>query len=118
MAIRISSWLSRPSTMRSLYQQLKLAVRLLREPRVPAPLKAIPGLALVYTLSPVDFIPDILPVIGQLDDLAVLAFTLQLFIRMCPNAVQTFHRDAIAEGRPYEPMPARDNVIDGKWRRE
>jgi uncharacterized membrane protein YkvA (DUF1232 family) len=117
MAIRISSWLSRPSAMRSLFQQLRLASRLLREPRVPAVLKAIPGLALVYSLSPIDLIPDILPVLGQLDDLAVLVFALELFIRSCPGAVQTFHRDAIAGGRAYEPMPSRDNVINGQWQR-
>jgi len=69
MAIRISSWLSRPGMLRSLFQQARLAVRLLREPRVPLLLKAIPVLALIYLISPLDLIPDILPGLGQLDDL-------------------------------------------------
>src|SRR5262245_24614708 len=113
----ISSWLSRPRTFRSLLQQLKLAGRLLREPRVPAPLKVIPGLAAVYVLSPIDFVPDLIPGLGQLDDLAVLVFTLELFIRLCPSNAQLFHRQAIAQGHDFSPMPSADNVIEAHWTR-
>ena len=113
-----SSWLSRPRTIRSLMEQLRLAVRLLREPRVPMVLKMLPGLAAVYVLSPVDFIPDIIPGLGQFDDLAVLVFTLELFIRLCPASVLLFHREAIAQGRPFSPMPSQyDNVIEAHWTR-
>src|SRR5262245_20692491 len=91
MAIRFTNWLMRPKTMRSLYQQLKLGTRLVREPRVPAMLKVIPGLAAVYLVSPVDFIPDIFPGLGQLDDLAVLVFALEMFIRLCPEEAQIYH---------------------------
>ena len=113
-----SSWLSRPRTMRSLLEQLRLAVRLLREPRVPMALKMIPGLAALYVLSPVDFIPDLIPGLGQLDDLAVLVFTLELFIRLCPSAVQLYHREAIAQGRDFAPMPSQyGNVIEAHWTR-
>jgi uncharacterized membrane protein YkvA (DUF1232 family) len=113
-----SSWLSRPRTIRSLIEKLRLAVRLLREPRVPAVLKVLPGLAAVYVLSPVDFIPDIIPGLGQFDDLAVLVFTLELFIRLCPSPAQLFHREAIAQGRPFSPMPSQyGNVIEAHWTR-
>jgi|RhiMetdeSRZDD1v2_1073273.scaffolds.fasta_scaffold1131043_2 uncharacterized membrane protein YkvA (DUF1232 family) len=117
MPMRVSSWLSRPLTMRSLLQQVKLAGRLLREPRVPGALKVIPGLAAVYLLSPVDFVPDLIPGFGQLDDLAVLVFALELFIRLCPAAVQLFHREAIAAGRQFSTMPPKDNVIEATWTR-
>jgi uncharacterized membrane protein YkvA (DUF1232 family) len=56
--------------------------------------------------------------LGQLDDLAVIAFALEFFIRLCPTAAQAFHRDAIAAGRAYTPMPARDNVVEAQFRRE
>ncbi|HEY7188477.1 MAG TPA: YkvA family protein [Vicinamibacterales bacterium] len=112
------SWLSRPRTMRSLMEQLRLAVRLLREPRVPTVLKVLPGLAALYVVSPVDFIPDLIPGLGQFDDLAVLVFTIELFIRLCPHAAQLFHREAIAEGRPFSPMPSQyGNVIEANWTR-
>ena len=48
MGIRISSWLSRPWSLRSLLLQARLAFRLFREPRVPMVLKAVPLLALLY----------------------------------------------------------------------
>jgi len=113
----ITSWLSRPKTVRSLMQQFRLATRLLREPRVPAPLKVIPGLAAAYVLSPVDFIPDFIPGLGQLDDLAVLVFALEFFIRLCPTPAQIFHREAIAGGRAFSPMPIQDNTIEAHWTR-
>jgi uncharacterized membrane protein YkvA (DUF1232 family) len=113
-----SSWISRPRTMRSLLEQLRLAVRLLREPRVPMALKVLPGLAAVYVLSPVDFIPDLIPGLGQFDDLAVLVFTLELFIRLCPSNAQLYHREAIAEGRDFSPMPGQyGDVIEAHWTR-
>jgi uncharacterized membrane protein YkvA (DUF1232 family) len=80
-------------------------------------LKVIPGLAAVYLLSPVDFVPDLIPGFGQLDDLAVLVFALELFIRLCPAAVQLFHREAIAAGRQFSTMPPKDNVIEATWTR-
>jgi uncharacterized membrane protein YkvA (DUF1232 family) len=113
-----SSWLSRPRTTRLLMEQLRLAVRLLREPLVPMALKLLPGLAAVYVLSPVDFIPDLIPGLGQFDDLAVLVFTLELFIRLCPSNVQLYHREAIAQGRDFSPMPTQfGNVIEAHWTR-
>ena len=118
MAIKFTNWLTRPRTMRSMFQQLKLAIRLLREPRVPAALKVIPGLAVAYLFSPVDFIPDFIPGLGQLDDLAVLVFGLELFIRLCPTNAQVYHREAIAQGREFSPMPPlHDNVIEAQWTR-
>jgi uncharacterized membrane protein YkvA (DUF1232 family) len=113
----ITTWLTRPRTVRSLMQQLKLATRLLREPRVPAAIKVIPGLAAAYILSPVDFIPDFIPGLGQLDDLAVLVFALEFFIRLCPTPAQIFHREAIAGGRAFSPMPIQDNIIEAHWTR-
>jgi uncharacterized membrane protein YkvA (DUF1232 family) len=118
VATRASSWLTRPFALRSLYQQLKLAIRLLRDPRVSIAIKAIPALAVLYILVPLDFVPDFLPALGQLDDVAILVFALEAFVRMCPGGVTSFHRDAIAAGRAYSPMQAHDNVINAEWRRE
>ena len=38
----------------------------------------LPGLALVYLISPLDFLPDFIPVIGVLDDLALLALAIPM----------------------------------------
>ena len=64
-----------------LVRQIKLFWRLLKDRRVPIWIKAIPALSLAYLAVPVDFVPDILVGLGQLDDLAVLALGFRLFGR-------------------------------------
>ena len=49
--------------------------------------KALLVLTLVYVVSPLDVIPDFIPVIGEMDDVAVVLSGLWLFIRLCPPAV-------------------------------
>ena len=118
MALRVRSWLSRPSLWRTLVTQARLAVRLLRDPSVPMLFKALPVAALFYVLSPLDFVPDVLPFIGQLDDLTILLIGLELFLKVCPVAAVDFHRTAMSEGRRYGPMPASGQVIDVEFHRE
>jgi len=72
-------------------RELKLLRRLLLDERVPLWQKAIPVAALLYLVSPLDLIPDIVPVVGQLDDLAVLLASLRLFRRLAPPALVAEH---------------------------
>ena len=116
MAIRNSSWLSRPLSLRALIGQARLAIRLFREPRVPMALKAVPVLALLYVLSPIDLVPDFIPGLGQLDDVGVILAAFEFFVRLCPSGAQTFHREAVAQRRPYAPMTSTDDVIEAEWR--
>jgi uncharacterized membrane protein YkvA (DUF1232 family) len=104
--------------MAALFGEVRLAWRLLREPRVSAFAKVIPALAVLYVASPLDFIPDMLPVLGQLDDLGILILSVKLFLRMCPQAATTFHAAAIAAGRRFAPMAGSDVVIDASYRRD
>lgn len=57
-----------------------LAVRLLFDPVMPLQNKAVMVAALTYVVSPVDIIPDFIPVLGQLDDLVVLTKALKLLL--------------------------------------
>jgi uncharacterized membrane protein YkvA (DUF1232 family) len=50
--------------------------RLLKDSRVPTAEKALFAAAIVYVISPLDFIPDVFPFIGQVDDVYVVALTL------------------------------------------
>jgi uncharacterized membrane protein YkvA (DUF1232 family) len=118
MVARVTSWLWRPGLLRMLSSQARLAVRLLREPRVPILAKAVPLLAALYLVSPIDLVPDLFPLVGQVDDLTVILVALAMFLRLCPPAAVAFHRGAIAEGRAYAPMSPTDDVIDAEWRRE
>ena len=64
---------------------------LLRDPRTPIGLKALLAAALAYVVMPVDLIPDMLPIIGQADDLTVLLLVLDLFIQNAPPEVRAEH---------------------------
>jgi uncharacterized membrane protein YkvA (DUF1232 family) len=55
---------------------VKLLGRLLTDKRVPATEKALFAAAIIYVIVPLDFIPDIFPFIGQIDDLYLVALTL------------------------------------------
>ena len=55
---------------------LKLLGRLLKDARVPKAEKALFVAAIVYVISPLDFIPDVFPFIGQVDDIYVVALSL------------------------------------------
>ena len=112
------SWLWRPRLLRMLLTQLRLTLRLLREPRVPLPAKAVPLLTALYVVSPLDVIPDVFPLVGQIDDLTLTLVALAAFLKLCPAGPIAFHRGAIAEGRPYAPMSSTDDVIEAEWRRE
>ena len=116
--MRLSSWFVRPSVMGTVFAELRLAWRLMREPRVPLVAKALPVLAALYVVSPLDFIPDVLPVLGQMDDLGILILSVKLFLRMCPPAAASFHAEAITSGRRFTPMNPADVVIDATYRRE
>jgi uncharacterized membrane protein YkvA (DUF1232 family) len=63
------------------------ARRLRRDPRVPRPAKVAVAVALVWVLSPVDLVPEFLPVIGPLDDIVVVALALRYAARRVPRSV-------------------------------
>lgn len=59
--------------------------------------KAVGGLAVVYALSPIDLLPDFIPVLGMLDDLIVLPLLISLFIRWIPKTVLAECRDIVTQ---------------------
>ena len=66
---------------------LNLVWRLLLDKRVPLFTKIIPFLAIIYIVSPFDFIADRIPVLGQFDDLIVTGILLLVFIAASPKEV-------------------------------
>ena len=71
----------------------RLYWRLFRDRRVPILPKALLVLTLVYVVSPLDLVPDFVPVIGEMDDVVVVLAGLWLFVRLCPPEVvrETVH---------------------------
>lgn len=95
-------------------QQVKLAWNLMLDNRVPLLTKFIPVAALVYLVSPVDFIADIAIGLGQLDDLAVLMLGLRVFFELAPDAVMREHLQRLAQGMASRKLPAADDIIEGE----
>jgi len=63
------------------------ARRLRRDPRVPRRTKIAVAIAAAWVLSPIDLIPEFLPVIGPLDDVIVVALVLRYAARSVPREV-------------------------------
>ena len=120
MGARVGSWLAKPVLLKALVEHARLAVRLMREPAVPPAVKAVPVLAGAYLIWPIDVLPDLLPVVGQLDDLGVVLAGLGLFLKLCPPALVAFHRGALTARRKYSPMAAthQPGDIDVEFRPE
>jgi uncharacterized membrane protein YkvA (DUF1232 family) len=90
-----------PGFWMNLFNSFRIAWRLMWDSRVPMSAKAIPVLAVLYVLSPIDILPDFVVGLGQLDDLAILLLGTQLFISMSPQDIVKRFR-AELEGRASE----------------
>jgi uncharacterized membrane protein YkvA (DUF1232 family) len=100
----VASGMKRPRNMgeaidvaRRLPTYARLVWGLARDPRVPTQQKLVLGGIAAYLVFPIDIIPDFIPVIGELDDLAVLIFGLDWFIRNAPPDVVDEHMARIAQ---------------------
>jgi len=78
-------WLK--EAMLALPRMVKLIGRLIRDPRVPTRAKAFALVSVGYVLSPVDIIPDFVPVIGEADDVLVVILALHRLIRAAGHEV-------------------------------
>ena len=83
-------------TLRKMPAYARLIWALARDPRVPVQQKLVLAAVAGYLVFPIDIIPDFIPVLGQLDDLGVLIFGLDFFIRNAPKEVVEEHMGRIA----------------------
>jgi len=92
---------SRARTLKAETYALYLAYR---DPRTPWYAKVWAGLVVAYAFSPIDLIPDFIPVIGYLDDLIIVPGGIALALRMIPPQVMTEAREkakqAMGQERP------------------
>lgn len=72
-------------------KELKSEVQVLiiayKDKRTPASTKILIGITAGYLLSPIDLIPDFIPVIGLLDDLIIVPFLIKLSLKLIPETV-------------------------------
>ncbi len=76
---------------------IKLLYRLIGDNRVQVSEKAILMGTVVYVLSPLDFLPDAIPFLGQIDDLLLVALVLKRFLNSIDNHILLSHWDGPAD---------------------
>lgn len=81
---RIGPFGNRTRSIRRNVHALYLAVR---RPDVPVIAKVVIGLVIAYALSPIDLVPDFIPVLGWLDDVVLVPLGLWLAIRLIPGDI-------------------------------
>lgn len=103
------------SALVDIVNHIRLAWNLWRDRQVPLWPKGIPLLALAYVLWPIDFVADPILGLGQLDDLAILALGIKLFISLCPVAIVRQHLADIGVPDRIQPADERE-IIDAPFR--
>jgi uncharacterized membrane protein YkvA (DUF1232 family) len=110
----LESWRRRAGALKQATSALYLAAR---HPRTPWYAKLLAALVVAYALSPIDLIPDPIPVLGYLDDLVLLPLGIWLTLRLIPTEVwvecQARARDA--SGAPLPRSRVAAVVIVALW---
>ncbi|MBE0587916.1 MAG: DUF1232 domain-containing protein [Hydrogenophaga sp.] len=74
----------------------------LGHPESPGWLKAGAAALVLYLISPIDFIPDMLPVIGVLDDLVIVPLALRWLLARLPAHIRTYADQRSGGARPVD----------------
>ena len=106
----LAAWKTRAHRLKVEVHALHLACR---DPRVPWYAKVLAGAVAAYALSPIDLIPDFIPVLGYLDDVIIVPAGILLTIRMMPAGLMDEFRAEAArrEGRPTSRLGAACIVL-------
>jgi len=75
------------SLARRIKQELALYQLVAKHPDTPWLAKMCLGLSIGYLLLPFDFIPDFIPILGQLDDLVIVPFLVYIALKLTPNTI-------------------------------
>lgn len=102
------------NSLKARARQLKREVHIVaiaaRDPRTPWYVKALIFFVVAHTLSPIDLIPDFIPILGYLDDLIITPGGLWLAVRLIPSEVMADAR-ATADARPMDRNIGRIGAI-------
>ena len=89
-----------------LISSIRLVWKLLTDSRVPFWIRIALPLALIYVISPIDILPDFIPVMGRVDDIIAVVAGIMILLKLAPKKVVNQHK--------------KDNqtIIDGEYREE
>ena len=110
----IERWKRQVKLLRAETYALYLAYK---DPRVPWYSKVFVAVVVGYAFSPIDLIPDSVPILGYLDDIILVPIGMIIALKMIPNEVmeecRADAREALKDGRPINWAAAI--VIIGIW---
>lgn len=98
-----------------LVQHVRLAWRLLWDRRVPLWTKLVPLASLAYIIWPLDLLADVVPGLGQLDDLTIVLLGIKAFVSLAPDALVRQYRQGFTNDREAHPGE-RPETIDTTYR--
>jgi len=99
--------------MRDLILRIKLIARLMGDRRVNPFIKLLPLASLAYLIWPIDLVPGIaLPIVGALDDVALVSLGAYLFIEFCPPDVVQEHMQKLTSN--MDVVEGNDEIVDAE----
>jgi len=109
LTARLADW------ARSIRRDVRAVYLASRDPRTPWYAKALAVGVAAYALSPIDLIPDFIPILGQLDELIILPLGIWLVVRMIPAEVIAEHRGSAVREQAIPSSMAGAAVIVAVW---
>lgn len=106
---RLRSW------ARGITRDVHALYRAGRDPRVPWYAKVLAVAVAGYALSPIDLIPDFIPILGYLDDVILLPLGILLVVRLIPPEIMAEHRRAAEAAQKRPTSRAAAVVIACIW---
>ncbi len=110
--MNLERWKQRARQLKAETYALYLACR---DPRVPWYARILAACVVAYAFSPIDLVPDFVPILGYLDDLILIPLGIALLLRMIPAPVMAECRkragEAMADGKPTHWVAAAVIVV-------
>ncbi|MDX2102334.1 MAG: YkvA family protein [Alphaproteobacteria bacterium] len=106
---RVRGWAQR------LKQRLAVIAAAARDPRTPMGVRWLALAVVAYALSPLDLIPDFIPILGYLDDVILVPLGLWLVWRWIPPAVREDHLARVAKGQRLPASRIGLMMVVGLW---
>lgn len=86
-----------------------------RDPRTPRLAKLLALLVATYAVSPIDLIPDFIPVLGYVDDIILVPLGILLVVRLIPPELMKEHREAAAKATEHPTSRLAAGVVIALW---
>ena len=91
--------LGRWRLLRVLWRNGRLAWRLFRDPRTPLRAKLILVATVLFVVSPINWLPNMIPFVGEIEDVALLSLGIELFFKAVPDWLRAEHESRLGRTR-------------------